>query len=180
LISRFAQRSARFCPRVSLRTDRISESRRGTRSNRSRFLYQILSVIKQTKNRPKQSPQASSARPIEGIRKTKQKRQRHAPGHGARLPPSDTASSQEIAIAWLRVGALLRSQRAGPTSGLDAPSGSASPDRSHASIPGSPALGQSPSSSDTRNTILLWHKKGKRSCLLTISAKREREKKLWN
>jgi hypothetical protein len=37
----------------------------------------------------------------------------------------------------------------------------------------------SPSSGDTRHTVL-WRKNRKRSCLLPISAKRGREKKLWN
>jgi hypothetical protein len=51
---------------------------------------------------------------------------------------------------------LLRATRstswAGPTSGLDMPHGSASPDRSQVSIAGSPAPRRSPSSSDTKNS----------------------------
>jgi hypothetical protein len=82
---------------------------------------------------------------------------------GSRSP---TAAQIDVA-AW--------TSWAGPTSGLDAPRGSASPDRPPAWISRSPAPRPSLSSSDRRNTVLLF-----RSKLVTISAKREREKKLWN
>jgi hypothetical protein len=74
-----------------------------------------------------------------------------------------------------RIDAPAWTSWAGPTFGLDAPRRSASPDRPPAWISRSPAPRPSLSSSDRRNTVLLF-----RSKLVTISAKREREKKLWN
>jgi hypothetical protein len=79
-----------------------------------------------------------------------------------------------LAIAWRFAWIGLAHQSSSPGHAL------ARPDPAPCDpIAGSPSPRQSPSYSDTRNTIL-WRKNGKRSCLLPISAKQGRAKTLWN